>query len=221
MAKKDFSTAEPFVPEQLEQDSLAEAAKDCQGCELYQQADHVVFGEGPTDASLMLVGESPGRTENERGRPFVGDAGSLLERALEEAGLSRDQVYITNAVKHIRWGSSDGKRTPKAPKVSQIQACRPWIDAEVRLVKPYRIIALGTRAARSVLGREIKISQSRGQFHNALWGIETVVTYHPAAALRYPDADERDRIFERLVEDLKMARKPPETRPPEMRPRVE
>jgi DNA polymerase len=220
MARDEYPGAEQFVPEQRNRDDLAMAAADCRGCPLYKNADQVVFGEGPTDARLMLVGESPGRNEDKQGRPFIGDAGKLLERVLEEAGLSRDEVYITNAVKHIRWSGEDGSGNPKAPGAKHIQACRPWLDAEMQMVTPQRIVALGTRAARGVLGQEVTISKSRDQFHNSLWGVEAVVTYHPAAALRHPVSEERDRIFERMVEDLRRAQRPLEGPSPEPELRI-
>ncbi len=217
MNSKNYPSAKPFLPDNLDYDALADAAAGCQGCPLYEDADHVVFGEGATEARLMLVGESPGRSEDEQGRPFVGSAGGLLDRALEDAGLAREDVYITNAVKHIRWGSTDGARSPKAPGVAHIEACRPWLDAEMQMVTPQRIVALGTRAARSVLGEEVTISKSRGEFHKSLWGVEVVVTYHPAAALRSPSSGQRDRIYDNLVEDLRLAQRPPEGPRPEMR----
>ena len=215
--KRDYPSAEPFLPDELDRGALASAAADCEGCPLYKDADHVVFGEGPTDTRLVLVGESPGRSEDEQGRPFVGRAGAMLDEVLEEVGLGRDEVYITNAVKHIRWRSANGGKKPKAPNVAHIKACRPWLDAEIRMITPHRIVALGTRAARSVLGEEVTISASRGRFHKSLWGVETVVTYHPSAALRAPGDKERDRIYECLVDDLRTAQKPPEEPRPEAR----
>lgn len=215
MARDDFPGALDFVPDQRNHQDLEMAAADCRGCPLYKDANQVVFGEGPTDARLMLVGESPGRTEDAQGRPFVGDAGRLLEHVLVDAGLSREDVYITNAVKHIRWSGGDGSGTPKAPGVAHIQACRPWLDAEMQMVTPQRIVTLGTRAARSVLGEEVTISKSRDQFHTSLWGIEAVVTYHPAAVLRHPVSEERDRIYDRMVEDLRRAQQPSEGPSPE------
>lgn len=208
MARDEYPGAEKFVPRQRNREDLEMAAADCRGCPLYQNASQVVFGEGPSNARLVLVGESPGRTEDTRGRPFVGDAGQLLERVLADAGLSREEVYITNAVKHIRWSGADGSGTPKAPGVAHIQACRPWLDAEMQMITPQRIVAMGTRAARSVLGEEITISKRRDGFHTSLWGVETVVTYHPAAVLRHPVSEERDRIYERMVEDLRRAQQP-------------
>lgn len=217
MASKKYPSAEPYVPDELDHDTLADAAADCQGCPLYKNADEVVFGEGPTDARLMLVGESPGRNEDREGRPFVGRAGGLLDKALEEAGLSRDQVYITNGVKHIRKTKPDGKEEIKTPTVAQIKACRPWLDAEIKLVQPEYIVTLGTRAARSVLGEEVTISNSRGQMHTSLWGISTVVTYHPSAALRHPITARRDQMYDWLVDDFRFAQSPPSERR-EMRP---
>lgn len=217
---REYPGAENFVPDQLDYEALADAAAGCRGCPLYEEADQVVFGEGPLDARLVLVGESPGRGEDREGRPFVGKAGGLLDQALEEAGLSREEVYITNAVKHIRWSPKNGTRVPKTPMVAQIKACRPWLDAEIELIEPQTIVALGTRAARSVLGEEIAISRSRGQLHQSVWGVAAVVTYHPSAALRHPIAAERDQIYDWLLEDLRFAQRPPGEHHREFRPRV-
>ncbi len=209
MTNEHDPSAEPYVPDELDYDVLFDAAVGCKGCPLYKDASHVVFGEGPLDARLMLVGESPGSNEDKEGRPFVGSAGDLLDQALAEVGLSRHEIYITNAVKHIRWSPQNGTRTPKTPTVTHIKACRPWLDAEVELVQPMRIVALGTRAARSVLGEEVSISEAREILHQSVWGIDTVVTYHPSAALRHPVPEERERIFRALVEDLFFAQRPP------------
>lgn len=204
----EYPSAEDFVPDSLDHDDLAMAAANCRGCPLYEDAEHVVFGQGATDARVMLVGEAPGRSEDAHGEPFVGRAGALLDEAIQAAGLSPREIYITNAVKHIRWSSTNGERTIKAPSVAHIKACRPWLDAEIDMVDPELIVALGGRAARSVLGREVTISDSRGQMHESLWQIPSIVAYHPAAALRHPVKERGDQIFELIVEDLRLAGKP-------------
>jgi uracil-DNA glycosylase len=215
-----YPGAEDFIPDSRDRDDLARAAADCRGCPLYQDAEHVVFGQGPTDARLILVGESPGQSEDAEGRPFVGRAGALLDEAIEAAGLSRAEVYITNAVKHIRWSSTNGRRTPKTPGVAHIQACRPWLEAEIEMVEPEYIVALGGRAARSVLGREVTISDSRAQMHDSLWKIPAIVAYHPAAALRHPVREQREQIFQWIVQDLRFAGRPRPTGGGKERPRV-
>jgi uracil-DNA glycosylase family protein len=178
----------------------------CRGCELYERATQAVFGEGETPARLMLVGEQPGDREDLAGEPFVGPAGKVLDDALRAAGISRDEVYVTNAVKHFRFEERGKRRIHKTPDVGHVRACRPWLDAELRAVDPAVIVCLGATAARAVLDRSVKIGQERGTVHDH-GGRRVVVTAHPSAIIRLRDAAERDAAFDLLVGDLHLARR--------------
>lgn len=199
------TSAEPFLPSRLSLQSLREAAAHCEGCELYKNATQTVFGEGPRRAPLILVGEVPGDEEDKQGHPFVGPAGRLLDESLEAAGIARDDVYVTNAVKHFRWEPRGKRRLHKKPSQRQIEACRPWLGAEILVVKPQVIVCLGATAAQSMLGREFRLTKQRGKFfHNddAAW---ITATYHPSAILRTPDKADRDQKRGEFVHDLKLA----------------
>lgn len=199
------TSAAEFLPSRINLKSLREAAAHCRGCELYKNATQTVFGEGSRQAAMMLVGETPGDEEDKQGEPFVGPAGRLLDGALEEAGLSRDEVYITNAVKHFRWEPRGKRRLHKKPSARQVQACRPWLDAEIGVVRPQIIVCLGATAAQAMLGREFRITTSRGEFFrngDAAW---LMATYHPSAILRAPSSDARQRMRTALVSDLRHA----------------
>lgn len=206
MAKSDFPTARQFLPEERDLKSLAEAATECRGCPLYQGATQVVFGEGPSEARIVLVGEQPGRQEDEAGRPFVGPAGQALDRALDEAGIDRDQIYITNAVKHFKFEAIDGSQKGLTPRISEINACNPWLEAELAAIGPVVVVAMGTVAARSLSGQSMTIGQARDQWLQTQWGHELIVTFHPSASIRAPLRQRREQIFEALVYDLERAR---------------
>jgi uracil-DNA glycosylase len=182
----------------------AEAAT-CTRCDLYRRATQTVFGEGAVGARMLLVGEQPGDREDIEGHPFVGPAGGLLDRALRDAGVSDDDVYITNAVKHFKWEERGKRRIHKKPSTVEVQACHVWLEEEIRLVDPRVVVCLGTTAARAVLGRATTISSVRGQLLEGPGGVGVVVTVHPSAVLRARD-DDRTAMRRGLVADLARAR---------------
>lgn len=200
----DRPGAEEWVPDGAGLDVLRGAVQGCRGCELWQRATQAVFGEGRTRARLMLVGEQPGDREDREGEPFVGPAGRFLAEALSAAGLERDEVYVTNAVKHFRFEERGKRRIHKRPDVGHINACRPWLEAELRAVDPAVIVCLGATAARAVLGRPVTIGAERGTPIPAGDRV-AVVTIHPSAVLRLRDAPERQAAIDGLVADLKTA----------------
>jgi DNA polymerase len=183
---------------------LADAAQDCKACPLFANATQAVFGEGPTKATLVLIGEQPGDAEDRAGRPFVGPAGMLLDRALEKAGISRDSVYVTNAVKHFSWEPRGKRRIHKKPRVSEINACRPWLEAELRRVKPSAIVCLGASAVHPLLGPKVTIASAKGQVYETPFG-PVFVTRHPSSVLRMTDKAERQAAFDEIVRDLRRA----------------
>ena len=203
MAQK--TSAQPFLPLRLSLKSLRLAADDCQGCDLYKNATQTVFGEGPRRAPLILLGEVPGDEEDRQGRPFVGPAGRLLDEALENVGLSRDDVYVTNAVKHFRWEPRGKHRLHKKPTRRQIEACKPWLHAEILVIKPEVIMCLGATAAQAMLGRDFRITKHRGKFIKSEDVPWITATYHPSAILRTPDKEDRDKKRAEFVEDLRRA----------------
>ena len=204
-AGKERSSAAEFLPEDRSLPTLREAAAGCRGCSLYRNATQTVFGEGTTRADVMFVGEQPGDQEDLQGRPFVGPAGKLLDRALEEAGIDRTKVYVTNAVKHFKWTPAPrGKRRiHKKPGAEEIRACRPWLDAELEQVGPKVVVALGATAAQALLGRTFKVTERRGELLETD-DIDALVTatVHPSSILRAPDEVSRASAFESFVRDL-------------------
>ncbi len=176
----------------------------CRGCELWRDATQAVFGDGPADVRLMLVGEQPGDREDLAGEPFVGPAGGILDRALEAAGIDRDQVYLTNAVKHFRFEERGKRRIHRKPDVPHIEACHPWLDAELERIDPAVVVCLGATAARAVLGRAVKIGEERGA-PLGLGDRVAVVTVHPSSILRLRDRAGRDAALDGLVDDLRVA----------------
>lgn len=184
---------------------LREQAAACRDCPLWENATQVVFGEGPTEARLMLVGEQPGDKEDLTGRPFVGPAGQLLDRALQDAGIDRDAVYVTNAVKHFKYVVRGKWRLHQKPSVTEIKACQQWLEREIALVQPPLIVALGATAARALFGREMKIGVNRGRVLAITPGLSCVITAHPSALLRIPDEATRASEYQRLVTDLQLA----------------
>ena len=192
--------AAPFVPDTTSLTALAKAARDCRGCPLWAGATQTVFGEGPRAASLVLVGEQPGDQEDRKGAPFVGPAGRVLWRCLDEASVDRNDVYVTNAVKHFKHTDRGKRRLHKKPNTAEIEACHPWIEAELGTVRAKAVIALGATAARSLLGSNVAIASNRG-VRFELDGRPLWITYHPSAVLR---ADDRAaEIRAALVEDLR------------------
>ncbi|WP_119299792.1 UdgX family uracil-DNA binding protein [Dongia deserti] len=184
--------------------SVAKDAKTCQRCPLYRFATQTVFGEGPAHAPVMMVGEVPGDQEDLQGRPFVGPAGRILDRALADAGVKRDRVYVTNAVKHFKFEPRGKRRLHKKPNAGEIEACKWWLNLELDIIKPALAVALGATAARALAGRTIPIGTSRGhliQFQNGLPGL---VTIHPSFLLRMPDPEIKAQEYSRFVEDLRL-----------------
>lgn len=174
-------SAAGFLPRRLTLAGLRRAAAACRGCELYRNATHTVFGEGPRRATLVLIGEQPGDQEDVAGRPFIGPAGRLLDRALEQAGIPRDAVYVTNAVKHFKWTARGKRRLHQRPREGEIDACRPWLEAELRVLKPAVVVGLGATAARAVFGRALRIKDVRGRATASPLHARTVVTVHPSS----------------------------------------
>jgi DNA polymerase len=186
-------------------EELREAAASCQACDLWREATQTVFGEGAEHAKLMLIGEQPGDQEDIQGHPFVGPAGQLLDRALEQAGIDRGRVYVTNAVKHFRWVRRGKRRLHEKPNAQQVRACRPWLEAEVETVKPQLLVLLGATAAQSVMGPDFRVSKQRGEVLPSPLGIPAVATVHPSSILRAIDEASRREAMESLVADLKVA----------------
>ncbi len=180
-----------------------EAAAGCRACDLYKRGTQTVFGEGPARATVMLVGEQPGDAEDIAGHPFVGPAGKLLDRALEEAGIDRRQVYVTNVVKHFKWEPRGKRRIHAKPNGAEIAACRPWLETEIALVKPRVLVCLGATAAQALLGRAFKVSQRRGEFVESPLAPRVTATVHPSSILRAPDDESRRAEMQRFVADLK------------------
>lgn len=196
-------SAADFVPGRKTLPNLREAAQHCKGCDLWKHATQAVFGEGSPGAEVMLVGEQPGDQEDLHGRPFVGPAGKLLDRALEAAGINRDDVYVTNAVKHFKWEPRGKRRIHKKPSGMQIAACRPWFDEEVRVIKPKVVVCMGATAAQALLGRNFKVTQERGKVISQD-GMQFVATVHPSSILRAPDDESRHAEMARFIEDLRV-----------------
>jgi uracil-DNA glycosylase len=184
---------------------LAQAAKGCTACPLFERGTQTVFGEGPATARIMLVGEQPGDAEDLAGRPFVGPAGRLLDRALEAAGIDRSRVYVTNAVKHFKWVPRGKRRIHSKPNAMEIQACFPWLEAEIAAVQPKVVVALGATAAQALLGRSFRVTRQRGVPLASPFAPQIVATVHPSALLRAPDDATRRAETERFVEDLRVA----------------
>ena len=197
------STAIPFLPRVHAIPSLVRAARKCEGCPLYQHATQTVFGEGPENARVVMVGEQPGDNEDRQGKPFVGNAGKLLDRALEEAGVVRSEVYVTNAVKHFKFEERGKRRIHKKPNIGEINACRPWLEAEIEVIEPDIIVCLGATAAQSLMGRGFRVTADRGKFFDTAWTANLMATVHPSSLLRITVAEEREREYARFVEDLK------------------
>jgi uracil-DNA glycosylase family protein len=184
--------------------TLREAAADCRACPLWKDATQTVFGEGPQHARIMLVGEQPGDKEDLAGKPFVGPAGQMLDRALEEAGIDRKKVYVTNAVKHFKFVPRGKIRLHQKPTTPEIRACRPWYERELNSIKPDLVVAMGATAAQSVFGKITPINKSRGRLIDLQDGIKALVTVHPSYLLRLPDADAKAREYQRFVDDLRI-----------------
>jgi DNA polymerase len=186
---------------------LREDARACQDCPLWANATQTVFGAGDPQARVMLIGEQPGDEEDKKGLPFVGPAGRLLDRALEAAGVDREHLYVTNAVKHFKWQLRGKRRLHKTPAQREIDACYQWLEREIETVKPHVIVALGATAARAVISKDFKVSLMRGQFVESPLAPYVFATFHPSALLRLKDEAEKEAAFEQLVKDLKLIQK--------------
>jgi uracil-DNA glycosylase family protein len=186
---------------------LREDARKCQDCPLWANATQTVFGAGDPHARVMLVGEQPGDEEDRKGLPFVGPAGRLLDRALEAAGVGREHLYVTNAVKHFKWEARGKRRLHKTPAQREVDACHQWLEREIAAIKPHVIVALGATAAKAVIGKHFKVSVDRGRFVESPLARHVFATLHPSALLRLRGDDEREAAFTRLVEDLRLIRK--------------
>jgi DNA polymerase len=195
--------AAEFIPDRKTLPVLREAIQACRGCGLYRDATQAVFGEGPQSSSIVFIGEQPGDDEDRLGRPFVGPAGRLFDRALKEAGIDRSDVYITNTVKHFKFEERGKRRIHKKPAASEVRACRPWLEAEIALVRPKIIVCLGATAAQAVFGADYRVTKERGQFVEHPWAPRATSTIHPSAILRAPDEEQRQIEYQRFVADLK------------------
>src|SRR5262245_37321542 len=204
---KSQPSAAEFLPAELTLPKLREAAEDCKGCELYQNATQTVFGEGPAKATTVFVGEQPGDQEDKQGHPFVGPAGRILDRAIVDAGIERKQVFVTNAVKHFKFEPRGKRRLHKKPNTSEIDACQWWLNLERAIVRPRVVVAMGATAVRGVLGRSVSISSVRGEVLRGDGDAQVIVTIHPSFVLRQQDDESREREYKSLVADLRRCAK--------------
>ncbi len=198
------TTARDLIPPGASLEQLRSIAAGCQACDLYRNATQTVFGDGAVGAAVMLVGEQPGDREDLDGEPFVGPAGAVLDRGLKQAGIDREQAYVTNVVKHFKWRPAGKRRLHQKPNAEEIAACRPWLDTEIDLVRPSVVVCLGATAAQALLGSAFRVSRQRGQFVS--WNREPriMATVHPSSILRAPDEEARQREMEKFVADLSL-----------------
>jgi DNA polymerase len=193
-----------FFPEEITYPELKRAADGCRGCDLYKYATQTVFGEGPREAELLFVGEQPGDEEDIKGSPFVGPAGRLFDKALAEAAIDRDRVYVTNVVKHFKWIPKGKRRLHQKPRASEVEACLTWFAAEMDIVKPRILVCLGATAAQALLGRDFKVTQNRGIWLDSLMAEKTLATVHPSSVLRARDSETREVMYAEFVSDLRV-----------------
>lgn len=206
MAGKTFPGAEEFIPQTRSLKVLRTAVQDCRGCDLYLHATQAVFGEGPASAKAILAGEQPGNDEDRQGHPFVGPAGKVLDRALEDAGIDRSEVYVTNVVKHFKFEERGKRRLHKKPRLSEVKACKPWLEAELERINPRVLVCLGATAAQAIMGSQFRLTRQRGVPIEYSAATRLVATVHPSAVLRAPDSTQRHEEYARLVADLKVVR---------------
>jgi uracil-DNA glycosylase len=192
-------------PDTMSWSAVREAAKDCEACHLYKGATQTVFGEGPKAATMMLVGEQPGDYEDVAGKPFVGPAGKIMDQALEEAGIDRSQVYVTNAVKHFKWEPRGKRRIHQKPNSREIAACCPWLEAELRIIRPKLVVAMGATAAQTIFGPSFRVTRERGKVLSSKLAPRVLATVHPSSLLRQPDEASRQREYKHFVSDLRAA----------------
>lgn len=198
-----MSNAAEYLPSRLTLPALQQAVQTCHGCDLYKHAIQAVLGEGKRSASIVMIGEQPGDEEDRRGRPFVGPAGRMLDRALAEVGIDRDAVYLTNAVKHFKFEERGKRRIHKKPNGTELKACRPWLEAEMAVIKPAILVCLGATAAQTVFGPSWRVTKERGCFVEHPWAPHATSTIHPSAILRASTDDERHAEYAAFVADLK------------------
>ena len=201
--KPSERSAADFFPEKITLPSLRTAAADCKGCDLWKRGTQTVFGEGSRRAIVLFVGEQPGNEEDLTGKPFVGPAGRLFDKALEEAGIDRKQTYVTNVVKHFKWEPRGKRRIHQNPNAQEIAACRPWLEAEVAVVKPMVIVALGATAAQTLLGPKFRVTKQRGHLFESTLAPYVMATVHPSSILRAPDDETRRLEYRYFINDLK------------------
>jgi DNA polymerase len=201
--KSENTSADDLIPKQLTFLSLKAAAAECKACDLWKKGTQTVFGEGRRRAKVLFVGEQPGNEEDLTGKPFVGPAGRLFDEALAEAGIDRKQTYVTNVVKHFKWEPRGKRRIHKKPNAVEINACRPWLEAEIALVKPQVIVALGATAAQALLGPKFRVTKQRGKFLESTLAPYIMATVHPSSILRAPDDETRRLEYRHFVNDLK------------------
>ena len=202
-SRSAFGTATPLVPAHPTLAKLRAAAATCRACPIGERGTQTVFGEGSPHADVVLVGEQPGNDEDLAGKPFVGPAGKLLDKALAAAGIDRRQTYVTNVVKHFKWVAQGKRRIHQKPTAREIAACRPWLDAEIAVLRPSVIVCLGATAAQAVIGRQFRVSRQRGEFVPSPLAPHVTATIHPSAILRAPDEESRHEEMERFVDDLR------------------
>jgi uracil-DNA glycosylase len=207
MPKRPQQTAAPLIPPKATISKLREAADECKACDLWKLGTQTVFGEGAAKARVMFVGEQPGDQEDIQGRPFVGPAGKLLDKALAEAGIDRKDIYVTNAVKHFKWEPRGKRRIHKKPNSMEITACKPWLDAEIDALQPQIIVCLGATAAQALLGRQFKVTAQRGEWVPSELAPFVMATVHPSSLLRAPDEETRRLEMQRFISDLKLIHK--------------
>jgi uracil-DNA glycosylase family protein len=203
MSKQPLQTAAELIPVNPTLNELRQAATACKACDLWKHSMQTVFGEGSPRAHVMLVGEQPGDKEDLQGRPFVGPAGTVLDKALAAAGIGRNDVYVTNIVKHFKWEPQGKVRLHKKPNAVEIGACRPWLEAEIRVVRPQVVVLLGATAAQAVLGKDFRVTEHRGEWMRSAIAPHVLATVHPSLILRAPDDDARHEEMSRFVDDLK------------------
>jgi DNA polymerase len=206
-AKKDeYPTAEAYLPERITLPALREAAEECRGCPLYKTGTQTVFGEGNRDARVMMIGEQPGDQEDKAGKPFIGPAGKILDDALAEVGIDRAEVYVTNSVKHFKWEPRGTRRIHAKPNAREIQACKPWLTAELQVIKPQMVVCLGATAAQALMGKDFRITRSRGEiFRDTQYAPWLMATAHPSSILRMPSSEDREEAYRAFVADLRIA----------------
>jgi len=205
-SRAETGSAADFLPERMNLTALREAAAGCRGCHLWQVGTQTVFGEGAARAEAMFVGEQPGDHEDRTGRPFVGPAGKLFDEALEAAGIDRSVTYVTNAVKHFKWEARGKRRIHQKPNAAEMTACRPWLEAELAVVRPRVLVLLGATAAQTLLGRQFRVTQSRGRLLDSELAEAVTATVHPSSILR-GEPEEREANFQAFVDDLTVVAK--------------